>query len=166
MIVKFDKLINSVDELKEFDRTNPYNVVGILINVISSYDIEDDSNFINELQYLMGEFQPISTLMRQSIKDRMKQNDKYEYIGKSYFKGATPSNDYTPDMPYEIEITSNKYSQIENGFMKLFVNSGGADSARGITVRLAKDGNYYVWSDSFMGLLADVRGLESKNPWA
>ena len=166
MIVKFEKLINSVDELKEFDRTNPYNVVGILINVISSYDIEDDSNFINELQYLMGEFQPISTLMRQSIKDRMKQNDKYEYIGKSYFKGATPSNDYTPDMPYEIEITSNKYSQIENGFMKLFVNSGGADSARGITVRLAKDGNYYVWSDSFMGLLADIRGLESKNPWA
>ena len=34
------------------------------------------------------------------------------------------------------------------------------------TLRLAKDGNYYIWSDSFMGLVSDIRPLESTNPWA
>ena len=29
-----------------------------------------------------------------------------------------------------------------------------------------KDNNYYVWSDSFMGLLSDIRQPESSNPWA
>lgn len=166
MIVKFDKLIDSVSELENFDRTNPYNVVALFVNIIANYNIKDDSIFISELQYLMGEFQPISALMRQNIKDRMMQNNKYEYIGKSYFKGASPSNDYTPNIPYEVEINENKYSHFEDGYIKLFVTSGGADSPRGITLRLAKDNNYYIWSDSFMGLLADIRGLESKNPWA
>ena len=104
--------------------------------------------------------------MKQNIKDRMLQNEKYSYIGKSYFKGSTPENDYTPSSPYEIEITETPYTDVEEGYKKLFVKSGGADSLRGITLRLAKDGNYYVWSDSFMGLLSDVRPLESTNPWA
>ena len=105
-------------------------------------------------------------MMKQNIKDRMMQNNKLGFIGKSYFKGATPSNDYTSDVPYEIEVIENDYSDDAEGYKRLFLKSGGADSPRPITLRLAKDGNYYVWSDSFIGLLADIRGLESENPWA
>lgn len=39
-------------------------------------------------------------------------------------------------------------------------------SKRDFGVRLAKDGNYYIWSDSFLGLLADIKKIESSNPWA
>lgn len=104
--------------------------------------------------------------MKQQIKDRMSQNDKSSYIGKSYFIGATPDNDYNPTLPIQLEVTENIYSDENEGYKKLFVKSGGADNERGITVRLAKDGNYYVWSDSFMGLLSDIRKPESTNPWA
>ena len=166
MIVNFDKLFSSKEELQSMDRTNPYTVAALFVNIATSYDLNNDSNFIDMLQFLMGENQPISGLMRQQIKDRMSQNGKYSFIGKSYFKGATPDNDYTPTTPYEVEVTENDYSRQEEGYIRLFLKSGGADSPRPITVRLAKDGNYYIWSDSFMGILADIRPVESSNPWA
>ena len=88
MKINFDKLGLSIDELKKFDRTNPYNVAALFINIICDYSNTDKFN--EKLQYLMGDFQPISNLMKSQIKDRMMQNNKYEFIGKSYFKGANP----------------------------------------------------------------------------
>ena len=164
MILYYDKVGVTKEELEKVDRTNPYNVVGAFIQTISSYDGSD--TFYDLVQYLVGDYQPLSALMKQQIKDRMSQNDKSSYIGKSYFKGATPDNDYKPSVPVQLEVTENIYSDVEEGYKKLFVKSGGADNERGITVRLAKDGNYYVWSDSFMGLLSDIRKPESTNPWA
>lgn len=166
MIIQYNKLINSKEELQNEDRTNPYNVAGLFINIINSYNINDDNNFIDLLQFLMGDFQPISNIMRQNIKDRMIQNEKYKYIGKSYFKGATPQNNYTPSIPYEVEITENEYSKVGEDMLKLWIKNGGADNPRDITVRLAKDNNYYIWSNSFMGLLTDIKEPESNNPWA
>ena len=166
MTINFDKFYTTKEELETLDRTNPFNVVAVFANISVSYDINNDANFIDMLQYLMGDNQPISNLMRQQIKDRMTQNGKYEFIGKSYFNGATPENDYTPSIPYTIEVTENDYSRQEEGYVRLFLKSGGADSPRPITVRLAKDGNYYIWSDSFMGILSDIRPIKSINPWA
>lgn len=164
MILYYDKVGTTKEELEKIDRSNPYNVVGAFIQTICSYDGSD--KFYDLVQYLVGDYQPLSALMKQQIKDRMSQNDKSSYIGKSYFKGATPDNDYNPTLPIQLEVTENIYSDVEEGYKKLFVKSGGADNERGITVRLAKDGNYYVWSDSFMGLLSDIRKPESTNPWA
>lgn len=166
MLLKYDNLKLDKNELENMDRTNPYNVVGAFVRTLTVYNSSTPNEFYDLLQVLQGDFQPLSEMMKQNIKDRMSQNDKYSFIGKSYFKGATPENDYTPSEPFELEVTENDYSDVEEGIKKLFVKSGGADSPRGIMVRLAKDGNYYVWSDSFMGLLADIRGVESKNPWA
>ena len=163
MTITYNKIETTLDELKNVDRTNPYNVVGEFIRVISDYK---DNDFYNKIQFLQGDFQPMTEIMKQNIKDRMTQNDKYNFIGKSYFKGSTPDNDYTPSNPYEIEVFENPYTDENEGYKKLFVRSGGADSERPITLRLAKDGNYYVWSDSFMGLLSDIRQPESSNPWA
>ena len=166
MLIKYGKIMNSKNDLESIDRTNPANVAAALIHTFTNYKKDDTTNFYEMLQYLVGEYQPISEMMKQNIKDRMMQNNKLGFIGKSYFKGATPSNDYTPDVPYEIEVIENDYSDDAEGYKRLFLKSGGADSPRPITLRLAKDGNYYVWSDSFIGLLADIRGLESENPWA
>lgn len=166
MIITYNELINSKEKLLTIDRTNPFNVVGALINTFCNYDPANEELFFDMLQVLMGDMQPISNMMKQQVKDRMTQNNKYPYIGKSYFIGATPANDYTPNQPLQIEVKTNPYTDEEEGFKRLFVKSGGADSDRPVTVRLAKDGNYYVWSDSFMGLLSDIKGLESANPWA
>ena len=166
MIVTFNKIFDSKGDLETLDRTNPANVAAALIHVFTNYNLSDNTIFYDMLQFLVGEYQPLSEMMKQNIKDRMTQNNKYPYIGKSYFKGATPENDYTPSVPYEIEVIENDYSNETEGYKRLFLKSGGADSPRPVTLRLAKDGNYYVWSDSFMGLLSDIRGLESSNPWA
>jgi len=45
----------------------------------------------------------------------------------------------------------------------LYLQSGGADSPRGVQLRLAKDGKWYLWEQY---LLADIRPPESTNPWA
>ena len=166
MKLKYENLTLTKEELENTTRSNPYNVVGLFVKLLATYNPKKENDFYEKLQFLQGDFQPLSALMKQNIKDRMLQNDKYSYIGKSYFTGATPENDYTPSIPYELEISENAYSDVEEGIKKLFVKSGGADSLRGVMVRLAKDGNYYIWSDSFMGLLTDIRKPESKNPWA
>lgn len=166
MIKKYEKIFTSLDEMKEINRTDPYNVVGLYVHAICNYEDNNPNKLYEMIQYLLGEFQPLSELMKQNLKDRMLQNDKYKFIGKSYFVGATPKNDYTPTIPYEIEIKENPYTDSEEGYKKLFLKSGGADSDRPITLRLAKDGNYYLWSDSFIGILSDIRPIESTNPWA
>ena len=165
MIVKFEKILNTKADLEKTDRTKPENVAALLIHAFSNYNPSNAENCYEMLQYLYGDFQPLSVFMKQNIKDRMMQNEKYKFIGKSYFNGATPTNDYTPTQ-YEIEVIKNDYSETEPGFIRLFLKSGGADSPRPVTLRLAKDGNYYIWSDSCMGLLADIRQPESSNPWA
>ena len=118
------------------------------------------------IQELMGEHRPMSILFKQQIRDRMYQNDKYNFIGKSYFMGANPNNNYTPSTPLSIEVNENPYSYNNEGYVRLFVKSGGADHERPITLRKAKDGNYFLWSDSILGILADIRQPEKDNPWA
>ena len=165
MILRYDTIETTKEELNDLDRTNPYNVIGAFIQTITEYEPDDTDAFYEKLQILQGDFQTISENMKQGIRDRMTQNGKYTYIGKSYFKGAAPENDYEPTEPYEIEVTENPYSNMKEGFLTLFVKSGGSDSLRGIMVRHGKDRNYYVWSDSFMGLLADIKTPESENAW-
>ena len=165
MEVKFDKILTTKAELERFNRNDPNNVAALLIHTFCNYNPNNTNEFFEMLQYLYGEFQPLSPLMKQSVQDRMKQNEKYKFIGKSYFKGANPNNDYTPT-EYTIDVTKNPYSEVEGGYLRLFLKSGGADTERPVTLRLAKDGNYYIWSDSCMGLLSDIREPESNNPWA
>ena len=163
--MNFDKILSSKKEMESVDRSNPKNVVDLLIHTFCNYDPNNLDNFYEMLQYLLGDYQPISAFMKQNIKDRMMQNEKYPYIGKSYFKGATPENNYTP-VSYEVDAFENDYSREFDGYVRLFVKSGGSDSPRPITLRFAKDGNYYIWSDSFIGLLADIKTCCKDNPWA
>ena len=163
MDIDFKKLLTSYKDLKKIDRTNPYNVVGMLIHTICNYNPSDTKNFYEMLGYLLGEYQPVSSIMKQNIEDRMLQNDKFDFIGKSYFKDSIPDNDYKVK-EYIIRIEENTKIK-EEGYIRLMLKSGGADSLREVTLRLSKDGNYYIWGDSFMGLLADIRPPESINPW-
>ena len=116
MIVKIDKIMSNKKDLELVDRTDPCNVVASLIQVFVNYDLNKLDNFYEMLQYLMGDFQPISEMMKQNIKDRMMQNDKFSFIGKSYFVGATPENDYEVSFPYEIEVIENEYTDDNEGY--------------------------------------------------
>ncbi len=166
MLLTYEKLIENVDEINQEDMQDAFKTAGMAVHAICNYNPENPEKFFNLLSKLMGEAQEISNLMKQSISDRMKQNEKWPYIGKSYFNGATPDNDYTPSMPLSIEVKDNPYSYTEEGYARLLLKSGGADTDRFITLRKMKDGRWVVWSDSIIGLLADIRKPESTNPWA
>ena len=79
------------------------------------------------------------------------------------YAGAVPQNDYTPDLPAVIAVSESPYSYQDQGYAKLYLQSGGADSPRAVQLRQAKDGKWYLWEQF---LLADIRKPESQNPWA
>ena len=103
---------------------------------------------------------PLSNQELSFLKDRFRDTD---YVPRSYFDGATPQNDYTPPAPYTITVTDGPYSYQNEGYAKLYIRSGGADSPREVLLRKAKDGKWYLW-DQF--LLVGIRQPESSNPWA
>ena len=166
MKMTFEKLYNNLDELKKYSLTTPEETASLVANILCAYTPENKDNFFDLLQYLMGEVQPISNLLKQQINERMNQNEKWKFIGKSYFEGSNPKNDYEPSLPYEITINENDYSYIEDGYARLLLKSSGADNERPITLRKLKDGRWLLWSDSILGLLSDIRKPESENPWA
>lgn len=76
---------------------------------------------------------------------------------------AAPDNDYTPTEPFTITIESNHTSEAEQGYMKLFIPCGGADSPRPIKLRMKGDGKWFLWEQY---LLTDIRQPKSADPWA
>ena len=91
------------------------------------------------LDFLRGP-RPLSGVDKQFIRDRFM--DGADYVPRSYFNGATPQNDYTPSQPLTLRVSENPYSYENDGFARLWLTSGGADSPREGTLRLAKDGKW------------------------
>lgn len=166
MNVKFERLFKTKADLEGISQTDPFYVAACAVNIMCSYAPKEQDNFIEMLQVLMGDVQPITNYLKQNIKDRMASNEKWKYIGKSYFKGATPANNYEPIIPYEVEIEENNYSYSQEGMAKLFIKCGGADSPRPIVLRKLKDGRWLIWSDTIVGLMTGIKQPESLNPWA
>ncbi|MBR5091644.1 MAG: hypothetical protein IK093_19655 [Ruminiclostridium sp.] len=94
------------------------------------------------------------------IKDRFRD---YDYVPRSYFRGAVPGNDYKPSEPYTVTVSENPYSYQNEGYARMFLSSGGADSQRYVQLRKAKDGKWYLWEQF---ILVGIRPPESTNPWA
>lgn len=94
------------------------------------------------------------------IKDRFRD---YDYVPRSYFTGAVPSNDYKPSEPYTVRVSENPYTYQNEGYAKMFLRSGGADTERFVMLRKAKDGKWYLWEQF---ILVGIREPESNNPWA
>lgn len=119
----------------------------------------------SELCYRMIDFlrgpRPMNGSDKQFIADRFRDKD---YVPRSYFAGATPSNDYQPVAPYTVELRENQYTYSVDGMAKLFIPSGGADDPRPIQLRKAKDGKWYLWE--YSSILLGIRQPESANPWA
>jgi hypothetical protein len=84
------------------------------------------------------------------------QIEKQKYLAKSYISGTDPDKDYEiADKDLKLEFSKNKYTgDIKNGFIKLFVKSSGADTARPITVKVNDGGIWKAleWSSLVVGI--------------
>lgn len=156
-------LIRNISELNDtvLDRTDEFRVAAVTIHALMLYT-EDREASLSFLDYLKGP-EPLSVYQKQFIRDRFM--DKGDYFIRSYFKGAVPDNNYTPDEPYTVEVSDNPYSYVNDGYAKLFIKSGGADSPREVVMRQKKStGEWFLWQ--YEGLLTGIRVPVSDDPWA
>ena len=117
-----------------------------------------------ELCYEMIDFlrgpRPMTGIDKQFISDRFRDKD---YVPRSYFEGATPANNYMPTEPYTITVKTGAHSYEQEGYVKLFLTSGGADDPRPITLR-SKGSQWYLWE--YSSVLLGVKTPAEADPWA
>ncbi len=159
--VQFAKLPDTLDEFRALPQAQlatPFDTAALTVLALCFYPQNAELS-LQMLNSLKGP-QPLSGHDKQFIRDRFMGKD---YVPRSYFVGAVPQNDYTPAEPYTIKVSENPYSYQEQGYAKMFIQSGGADSPRYVQLRQAKDGKWYLWEQF---LLSDIRQPESADPWA
>ena len=158
----FAALPESVDEMKampEGSLDDPFKTAALSICALCAYAAAPEIG-TQMLDFLKGP-QPLSPLNKQFLRDRF-MDGKY-YVPFSYFEGAVPGNDYTPAQPYKVTFFTNPYSYDNEGYVKLFVRSGGADSERYVVLR-QKGEQWFLWE--YEGLLSGIRTPKSQDPWA
>ena len=159
----FEALPKNLEELKalpEAKMDDPFKTAALALCALCAYS-EDREAGTEMLNFLRGP-RPMSPAEIAFLNDRLM--DGKNYVARSYFNGATPENEYTPSTPYTVKVISNQYSKLENGnYMKLLINSGGADSPRSVTMRKTGGGTWYLWEQN---LLSDIRIPKSQDAWA
>ena len=139
----------------------PQHTAARVIAALTIYPIDKEAA-LQMLEFLHGP-KGLSAYDKQFIADRFRDKD---YVPRSYFKGATPENNYEPTEPYTLEFFENPYSrdQIGDGYLTLHIKSGGGDNPRQVKLRTkASTGQWFLWEQF---LLADIRQPVASDPWA
>lgn len=145
--------------LPEARLDSPFKTAALTVCALCAY-AADKNVGIEMLNFLKGP-KPLTPYEISFIDDRLR--DGKSYVPFSYFNGATPDNNYTPRTPYTVTVSSNPYSNANEGYMKLFIRSGGADSPREVVLRMKGDGRWFLWDQM---LLPDIRQPKAADPWA
>ena len=158
--VTMSKLPTSVDDLKNyFDITDEYIAAAALFATLAHFEKDFDAA-VEMLDYMMGPESP-TRLDKEFLRDRM----NWPYVMRSYFEGATVENDYTPTS-YKLTFHENSYSRDDEGYVRLWSPSSGADNERVFTLRQKKSTReWFVFADSFKGPMSQVREPASLDPW-
>ena len=159
----FSALPESLAELQalpEASLDTPFKAAALTVLALCAYAADKDIG-TEMLNWLRGP-RPLTGQDISFLNDRF--CDGKTYLPFTYFAGSTPENNYPPTEPYSITIESNQVSAQEEGYMKLFIPCGGADSPRPITLRQrGSDGKWFLWEQS---LLVGVKTPKAADPWA
>jgi hypothetical protein len=163
---RFSKLPENLEEFKAMpgaDLKDPNVTCALTICALCEF-AEDREASVAMLNYLKGP-RPMSQMDISFVSDRFM--DGVDYIPRSYLNGTTVENDYTPSVPYSIDVWELNHSRdsIDQNYLRLFINSSGADSPRYVDLRLKPStGEWFLWE--FGGVLSGIRIPRSKNEWA
>ena len=139
----------------------PEHTAALTVAALCMYPVDKEASF-EMLNFLHGP-RGLTPSDRQFIADRFRDKD---YVPRSYFVGATPENNYEPSEPLTIKFFENPYARqnIDEGYLTLQVQSGGADSPRQIRLRTKPStGEWFLWEQF---ILSDIRPPKSADPWA
>ena len=155
----FQSLPESLEELKELPEATldtPFKTAALTLCALCAYS-KDEKVGKEMLNWLKGP-QPLSNAELQFLKERITGRT---HVPFSYFAGAKPDNDYTPDEPFTLTISDNPYSYQNQNYAVMHLKSGGADSPR--QIKLRKKGNQWFLWEQFV--LVDIRAPKSADPW-
>jgi len=160
-IITFEELPKNAEELRampQMSQKDPFEVAALVAAVLCRYE-ESAQDTIDMLNVLRGA-RHMSPYDLQFLRDRLTGKG---YIPRSYFAGATPDNNYTPTVPYTIEVSDNLYSYTDSleGYVKLDLRSSGADNPRQVQLR-SKGEQWFLWENF---LMADIRAPKSDSEW-
>ena len=158
----FNALPESLAQMQampEASLDTPFKAAALTLCALCAYAAEPSIG-IEMINFLRGPGGPMSNYDLSFLKDRF--SDAGVYIPFSYFAGATPQNDYTPSEPFTFTFRAGPYAYQNEGYAKLDITSGGADSPRQISLR--QKGNQWFLDQQF--LMVGVRKPKCLDPWA
>lgn len=144
--------------LPESSLSTPYKTAALAVCAYCVYAV-DKPHGEEMLNFLRGPKGPLSNYDKSFLKDRFMDQ---QYVPFSYFEGAVPANDYRPNEPYRIKVFADPNTYKDEGYAKLHVTSGGADSPRQIVLRRKGD-QWFLWEQF---ILVGIRKPASQDPWA
>lgn len=159
----FPVLPESVEQMKtlpEAAMDTPFKTAALTVCALCAF-AADQAVGTELLNFLRGP-RPLTGQDISFIKDRFRGGAR-NYIIFSYFGGAKPENDYTPFLPYTVTVSSDAHSYDEQGYARLYIACGGADSPRPVRLRKKGDGQWCLWEQY---LLTDIRQPKTNDPWA
>ena len=161
--VSIPYLPQSLEEFKALDKldlTKPENTI-IMYLAATNLFAQNEEEGIVALNILAGP-RPLSSQDVYFYRERLK--DK-KYLMKVYFQGATPENNYEPEMPYTLTIYPDVGRYGEKGYCRVFLKAPAFDSPRPVTLRYKPStGEYFIWNMN--SVLVDVRIPKAQDPWA
>ena len=160
----FDRIPETLDEMKALPQSNlqnPFGVVALVILAMNNFN-KDLDKCKEMLTFLKGP----GTLMNQEISRMNDQLKGKDYLMRSYFEGTTPENNYKPTEPYKITVFDhpNSYDNEKDGYVTLWVKSSGSDSDR--QVRLRKKQSTGEWFLNEEYLTPGIKTPQEADPWA
>ena len=151
--------LNSLLTLPQAGLTQPHEVAALTVAALCVYPTNPAAS-LEMLDYLRGP-RPLSGYDKQFIADRFRDGD---YVPRTYFRGATPQNNYVPSQPFTIDVSDNPYSAQNPGYLTLYIRSCGADSPRQVQLRnKPSTGQWFLWEQM---LLSGIRIPTAQDPWA
>ena len=158
----FDALpqtLEALQTLPEAKLDTAFKTTALTILALSRYESDPQTAYAM-LSWLKGP-EDFSTSEKSFLQDRLRGK---EYKVRSFFEGATPENDYTPNKPYVISVIENPYSFDNENWATLYVTSGGADNPRNIKLRKKPSTGQWFLNDN--QCLSDIRLPKSEDKWA
>lgn len=155
MLIKFDKFIDNLEDIKELKFKEPQDAFCVLIFAICNY--KKNKELFYEMLKKATNTDKISEDIKNKIDEQMTKNNKQSYIGTSYFYGATRENNYTPFKPYTLEIIEGPYAYQNEGYATLHIKTSGADLPRAATFKKTEDNKWYATLDSIFALIKDIK---------
>ncbi len=160
--ITFDAIPETLDELmavKGSDLKDPFFTAACAVVAFYVY-VKNKEEGLKIMDYING---PTDTAIRDQQEWELRLTDK-DYLPRSYFKGATPENNYAPKAPYTIHIEESPNSNQTPGYTTLYINCGGADSPRPVTLRKKEStGQWFLWQEMLTG---DIRIPKAQDAWA